>query len=227
MQKVRDGNRTQTRRPVPSDTVPLYVAHDSAGPGGDGLGLSRLFADPNLLGKLTSNPRTAKHMVDPSFRQKLELIQANPALAETVLSGDPRLIDVLGVLMGIDMQGFSRQEGSDELPPGVVPGSTQEPASPPPQKTPTPQASSSKPLPPEPAKVEEDVEMEEDEDDEEVKAKKEAEAEKKLGAEAYKKRDFETAATHFSKAWDIWPKDITFLTNLGGMGPHHSHPRLF
>ena len=58
--------------------------------------------------------------------------------------------------------------------------------------------------------------MEEDEDDEEVKAKKEAEAEKKLGSEAYKKRDFETAATHFAKAWDVWPKDLTFLTNLGG-----------
>jgi hypothetical protein len=60
--------------------------------------------------------------------------------------------------------------------------------------------------------------MEEDEDDEEVKAKKEAEAEKKLGSEAYKKRDFEAATTHFSKAWDVWPKDLTFLTNLGGMG---------
>ena len=125
------------------------------------------------------------------------------------------MIDVLGVLMGIDMQGFSRPEGSDDLPPGVVPGPG--PASPPPQKTPTPQASSSKSPPPEPEKVEEDVEMEETEDDEEVKAKKEAEAEKKLGAEAYKKRDFEAAATHFSNAWDVWPKDVTFLTNLGGM----------
>ena len=130
------------------------------------------------------------------------------------------MIDVLGALMGIDMQGFSRPEGSDDLPPGVIPGSAPKPASPPPQKTQTPQASSSKSPPPapEPVKVEEDVEMEEDEDEEEVKAKKEAEAEKKLGSEAYKKRDFEAAATHFSKAWDVWPKDITFLTNLGGTG---------
>jgi stress-induced-phosphoprotein 1 len=62
--------------------------------------------------------------------------------------------------------------------------------------------------------------MEEDEDDEEVKARKEAEAEKKLGGEAYKKRDFEAAAAHYSKAWDAWPKDITFLTNLGGRRIH-------
>ena len=66
----------------------------------------------------------------------------------------------------------------------------------------------------------------EDEDDEEVKAKKEAEAEKKLGSEAYKKRDFETAATHFSKAWDIWPKDLTFLTNLGGKRIYSATPRI-
>jgi hypothetical protein len=129
------------------------------------------------------------------------------------------MIDVLGVLMGIDMQGFSRDEGSGDLPPGVVPGTIPDPPSPAPQKAPTPQASTSKPTPPpEPAKVEEVVEMEVDEDDDEVKVKKEAEAEKKLGAEAYKKRDFGAAATHFSKAWDVWPKDITFLTNLGGRG---------
>lgn len=190
-------------------------ANDSSN---EGLGLGKLFADPNLLGKLASNPRTAKHLADPAFRQKLQFIQTNPSMAESILSGDPRLIDVLGALMGIDMQGFNRPEGSDELPPGVVPGTIPDPPSSPPKKEPTPQASSSKsPPPPEPAKVEEDVEMQEDDDDEEAKARKEAEAEKKLGAEAYKKRDFEVAATHFSKAWDVWPKDITFLTNLGAV----------
>lgn len=138
------------------------------------------------------------------------------------------MVDVLGVVMGLDMQGFSRPEGSDDLPPGVVPETTSKstpkptpkPPSPPPQQTPTPQPSSSKPTPAEPVKVEEDIEMEEDEDDEEAKARKEAEAEKKLGSEAYKKRDFEAATAHFSKAWDIWPKDITFLTNLGGQSVH-------
>jgi len=121
--------------------------------------------------------------------------------------------------MGIDMQGFSRPEGSDDLPPGVAPETSSKPTSPPPRQTPTTQTPTPpppKPTPPKPAKVEEDVEMEDDEDDEEVKARKEAEAEKKLGSEAYKKRDFETAAAHFSKAWDAWPKDLTFLTNLGG-----------
>ncbi|CAK5262664.1 unnamed protein product, partial [Mycena citricolor] len=149
-------------------------------------------------------------MADPSFVQKLQMMQRNPALADSFMQ-DPRMIDVLGVAMGIDMQGFSRPEGSDDMPPGVVPTE---------QSSPSPAASSSKPTPtpapaPAPAApVAEDVEME-DADDEEAQAKKEAETAKKLGGEAYKKRDFEEAEKQFSKAWDLWPKDVTFLTNLG------------
>jgi hypothetical protein len=55
-----------------------------------------------------------------------------------------------------------------------------------------------------------------EEDGEEAAAKAAAEAAKKLGTDAYKKRDFAAAVTHFSGAWEAWPKDITFLTNLGG-----------
>ena len=117
------------------------------------------------------------------------------------------MIDVLGVLMGIDIQASTRPEGSSEMPPFT----REEPESPPPQ------ASSSKPAgktapPPEP----EDVEMVE-EDDEEAQAKKAAEATKSAGIAAYKKRDFDEAIKQFQSAWDTWPKDLTFLTNLGGM----------
>lgn len=127
---------------------------------------------------------------------------------------DPRMIDVMGVAMGIDMHGFSRPEGSDELPPGIV----REDKPPSPQRF-TPSASSSKPAskpaPPPPAPEPEDVEMSE-EDLEEARIKKEAEDAKKAGNEAYKKRNFDEAAVLFQKAWDTWPKDVTYLTNLGG-----------
>jgi stress-induced-phosphoprotein 1 len=178
----------------------------------DVTGLGKMFSDPNLLGKLASNPRTQKHLADPAFVQKIQMIQRNPGLADAALQ-DPRMIDVLGVLMGLDMQGFSREEGSDELPPGI---SKATPPSSPPRK-PAASASSSKPAPaPAPAAEPEDVEMTE-EDQEEAQAKKEAEAAKKAGSEAYKKKDFEAAAENFQKAWDIWPKDVTFLTNLGAV----------
>lgn len=176
-----------------------------------------MFSDPNLIGKLATNPRTSKHFADPAFVQKLQMIQQNPKLADQALSGDARMIDVLGVLMGIDMQGFTREEGSNEPPQSSSDGqklpdeywNKESEPSPPAAAS---SSSAAKPTEPEPAKAE-DTEMEDDED---TKLKKEAEAEKKLGSDAYRTRDFAAAATHFLKAWEIWPKDLTFLTNLGG-----------
>jgi stress-induced-phosphoprotein 1 len=37
----------------------------------DAMGLGNMFSDPNLFGKLAANPRTAKHLADPSFVQKV------------------------------------------------------------------------------------------------------------------------------------------------------------
>ena len=120
------------------------------------------------------------------------------------------MITVMGVLLGIDMQGFAREEGSDELPPGMSRQPPTPPTSPP--KAPSPNSASKRKEP-------EDVKMAEpepEEEDEEAMAKKEAEVEKQNGTAAYKKRDFEAAAKSFERAWEIWPKDITFLTNLSG-----------
>lgn len=121
--------------------------------------------------------------------------------------------------MGLDMQGFSRPEGSDEFPPGVPKSAPSPPSSPPPSAKATPSSAAPAASSSSSSKVQEpeDVKMAEaEEDDEDAAAKKAAEAEKKLGSEAYKKRDFATAVVHFSKAWETWPKDITFLTNLSG-----------
>lgn len=127
----------------------------------------------------------------------------------------------MGVLLGIDMQGFAREEGSDEMPPGMgVPtqasassstsGSSNANAAK--KAAPTP----AEPKPAEPADVTMADPEEADVGDEEAKAKKGAEAEKQRGSEAYKRRDFEAAAASFQRAWEMWPKDITFLTNLSG-----------
>lgn len=182
----------------------------------DYLGLGKYFADPNLIGKLATNPRTQKHLADPAFVQKLKLFQQNPALADSALQSDSRMIDVLGVAMGIDMQGFSRDSEDDFA--GLPPGSKYPP---PKARTPqTPAASTSKtpapaPAPaPTPAPEPEDVEMT-SEDAEEAKAKADALAAKAQGAEHYKAQRFSEAAECFKKAWDLWPKDITFLGNLG------------
>lgn len=121
---------------------------------------------------------------------------------------DPRMIDVLGALMGIDMQATTRPEGSDELP-ETFRREPPTPSSPPPS-----QASSSKPQQAPPATPAQDVEMEDD--SEEARAQKDAKAAKEAGSAAYKKRDFEEAAKQFQLAWDTWPQDLAYLTNLGG-----------
>ena len=41
--------------------------------------------------------------------------------------------------------------------------------------------------------------------------------EKELGNAAYKKKDFATALTHYDKAIEIDPTDITFLNNKAGL----------
>jgi len=129
---------------------------------------------------------------------------------------DSRMIDVLGVLMGVDMQGFDRPEGSDELPPGLSKSDMDSSPTYSAPKSPAGASSSrSQPSAPNPPPTEDaDVTME---DEEEVNAKKEAEAAKKAGNEAYRSRNFVEAAKLFEKAWDLWPKDVTFLTNLGAV----------
>jgi len=152
------------------------------------------------------------------------MVQQNPALASSAFN-DPRMISVLGVLMGIDMQGFS----GDEVPPEYASKATSDAtaSSSTPHATASASASASASTstskPPPPA---EDVTMEEPEDEDaiaEKKAKEEALAEKAKGNDAYKKRKFDVAIAAFEKAWDLWPKDVTFLTNLSGACRSNSH----
>lgn len=123
------------------------------------------------------------------------------------------MLEVMGVLMGVDLQAFERPEGSGDD------ASSRAFSSPPPPKPSASSPASQQTR----AKVEEDVSMAEPEPEEEdseapeeKKAKKAAEEQKKIGSDAYRKRDFETAAAAFEKAWELWPKDVTFLTNLSG-----------
>ncbi|KAG9085125.1 Hsp90 cochaperone, partial [Ceratobasidium sp. 392] len=188
-----------------AETQPATAADSFDDPGA---GIGKMFSDPNLFGKLASNPKTSHLLADQGFVNQLKLMQANPRLAGNAFN-DPRMIQVLGVLMGIDMQATTRPEGSNELPPGFG-TSNPGPSSPPPKPTPQPATQ-----PKEDVKMADPEPEEEDEDAKEAKRiKAEAEAEKKKGAEAYKKRDFAAAQEAFAKAWEISPTDITYLTNL-------------
>jgi stress-induced-phosphoprotein 1 len=168
-----------------------------------------LFNDPQLIQKLAANPKTSKFLADPSFMQKLTQIKNNPNDSQAIFQ-DPRMLQVMGVLMGIDMDmmgaggmnadrnaGAASKEAEEDVPmPDVRPASTQ----------PEPKKETKAPEP--------EPEPEDEEAREKAKAKAAAEEEKKLGTEQYKKRNFDEAIAHYTKAWELF-KDITYLNNLG------------
>lgn len=160
-----------------------------------------MFSDPNLLQKLAANPKTSGFLADPSFMAKLQAIKQNPQNTQELFS-DPRFIQVLGVLMGVDMsmaepgsvpEGATRVETEEDIP---MPDA--------PRKPETKKAPEAEPEP----------EVEDEEALEKKKAKEAAEKEKQLGTENYKKRNFDEAIKHYQAAWDLH-KDITYLNNLG------------
>ena len=161
-----------------------------------------MFNDPQMLQKLSRNPKTAPLLADSAFMAKLERIKQNPnSLGEEM--GDPRFLQVMSVLLGIDMS-FANPE---DVGKGAADAKAREDE----EDVPMPDARpSSRPPPSQP---EPEPEPEDEEAAAKKKAKEEADGEKKLGTECYKKRQFDQAIEHYSKAWEIH-KDITYLTNL-------------
>ncbi len=180
-------------------SVEKAMQQEAGGAGGDdpGAGLARMFNDPQLLQKLASNPKTSSYMSDPSFMAKLQQLQKNPQMTPDMFS-DPRMIQVLGVMMGVDME----MRDSDPREQGDV-NMSDAPAQ---ESKPTPAHKAPEPEP--------EAEPLDEEAVEKKKAKEEADKEKALGTENYKKRNFDEAIKHYTKAWETF-KDITYLNNLG------------
>lgn len=172
-----------------------------------GAGLANLFNDPNMIQKLASNPKTSSLLGDPAFMAKIQKFQQNPKGAADLFD-DPRMIQVMGVLMGVDMD--IANPGDPRFAQAQGQGQDQEmPDAPEPRKA-SPKQSKPAPAPapePEPEELDEEAL-------EKKKAKEAADKEKALGTENYKKRQFDAAIEHYGKAWELH-KDITYLNNLG------------
>ncbi|KAI0000230.1 hypothetical protein F4779DRAFT_622554 [Xylariaceae sp. FL0662B] len=196
----------------------VQKAMENEAGGGPGLGgdpsggIGKMFQDPNLLQKLMNNPKTSGYFADPSFISKIQALQNNPQNTQDLFS-DPRMLQVLGVLMGIDMH-----MGMPGETPGAGAASSSGPREAEEDAEMPDVSSASKPAPkPEPAGAPE-LDPEPEPEDEEAlakkKAKEEADKEKALGTENYKKRNFDEAIKHYTRAWELH-KDITYLNNLG------------
>lgn len=182
-------------------------ARDDGFSGDPSGGLGGLFSDPSMIQKLAGNPKTAPLLADKEFMDKLNQLRGNPNLVGQFMQ-DPRFMQVMSVLLGIDMSFGQPGAGGPGGPGGDFGGDSsrvvEEDVEMPdvrPQKAPEPE--------PEPEVVEET---------EEEKAAKEAKAKadelKKKGTEFYKKRQFDEAIDYYTQAWDLH-KDIAYKTNLG------------
>lgn len=166
-------------------------------------GLGEMFKDPQLVQKLAANPKTSKLLADPSFMAKLQQIKDSPANSQDIFS-DPRMLQVLGVLMGVDMNMMGGDEAREKGFAG--PSEAEEDV---PMTDARPDSAQQAPKEPTPEPEPQDTEAAE-----KKKAKEDADAEKALGTTEYKKRNFDAAIAHYSKAWELY-KDITYLNNLG------------
>jgi stress-induced-phosphoprotein 1 len=184
------------RRAIEQEAQADGVSGDPSG------GLGSMFNDPNMMQKLAGNPKTAALLADPEFMGKLQQLKSNPNMVGQFMQ-DPRFLQVMSVLLGIDMQfGGPGEQG------GAAPTEAQEDVEMP----------DARPQPTQPKKQPEPEPEPEVEESEEDKAAKEAKAKadelKKKGTEFYKKRQFDEAIENYSNAWETH-KDITYLTNLG------------
>ncbi|KAJ5233342.1 uncharacterized protein N7469_005108 [Penicillium citrinum] len=187
--KLEPGN-SQAKSGLDAVQRAIQAEATADGVQGDPLGgLGGMFNDPQMIQKLANNPKTSALLADADFMAKLQRLKSNPnAIGEEMR--DPRFLQVMSVLLGIDMN-FGGEGGPSEAPPA------QESKPAPPPKEPTPE--------PEP-------------EDEETIAKKKAQeagdAEKKIGNDFYKKKQNDQAIEHYEKAWEL-NKDVTYLNNIG------------
>ena len=84
-------------------------------PGGD-MGLGKMFNDPQMVRKLENHPKTSSMMKDPAFAAKISQMQAGGGKGDLQgMLADPRMLTVLGVLMGIDIVSvLNHAESADE-----------------------------------------------------------------------------------------------------------------
>merc|ERR1719408_590293 len=135
-------------------------------------GLGNVFSSPDVISKIVSNPQTAPFMADPTFMMKINELQRDPSAISKHMQ-DPRILQVMGMLMGVNIQ-----------TPDTIGAEFGGASAPPPE-----------PKKPEP---EPEPEVELTEEEKERKAKKAvADGHKAKGNDAYKSKKFDEAVTHY------------------------------
>lgn len=150
------------------------------------------FQGPEMWAKLTADPGTRVYLQQPDFVKTMQEIQKNPNNLNLYMK-DKRVMQALGVLLNVKFGGSSGGEDTEIK--------DADDSNSPLRKEPEPE--------PEPEPMEELSEEEREKKERKEKALKE----KEQGNAAYKKKDFERAIEHYSKAMELDDEDISYLTN--------------
>lgn len=172
----------------------------SGSPYGSSSPFGNMFQGPDVWAKLQTDPRTRLFLSQPDFVAMLNDVQRNPSNLNRYIN-DPRMMQVLGVLLGVNIQAPSKEEDWGKA------FNEDEGERPSPKPTSTPREAP-KPFQPEP----QPMEISDEEKDKRAR-KAEALKEKEAGNAAYKKKDFDTAIAHYTRALELDDEDISYLTN--------------
>ncbi|MCQ2820821.1 MAG: tetratricopeptide repeat protein [archaeon] len=155
--------------------------------------------------KLFTDPRTAKYMADPSFKNLLDYGMRDQNALLQLIQTDPRFMDVFSVLTGIDMTKMNEEMAKN-------------------QKAQEEEEKKKKEEEEKKRKEEEEIKkkkeeedkwnaMSEEEKNDQIQHQK-ADEIKLKGNEEYKKKNFDKAIEFYNQAKEMYPKEMTYYLNL-------------
>jgi len=149
----------------------------------------------DVLAKLAANPQTSAYVRQPDFVQMIAHLQRDSSALNQYMQ-DPRMMNSIGVLLGIPMNAMSGDQFKEEqdIPMSSPPAEKKEEKKEEPKK----EEKKDEPMP--------DAEPVSEE-------KKQAEEEKAKGNAAYSKKEFDAAIGHYSKAIELDPQSVVYYTN--------------
>ena len=162
-----------------------------------------MFTQPQVIGRLATDPRTRSLMGQPDFMSMLKAVDENPQNMQQYLQDERfQLAMQVGLGLNFAMPGKDWPDGAEEPKQGAEKASSEKEAS--------------------AVAGEKDDNDKQDagnasspmeEDAPEADAKKQAYEEKDKGNSAYKAKKFDEAIEHYNKALELFDEDVSFMTN--------------
>lgn len=89
------------------------MSRPRTGPDAGAAGLKNMFSGEHIWAKLAASPKTRSLLNDPAMVNKIKLLQSNPQMLAQFM-GDPQMMSVISVMLGIDMMGGGGGPGGED-----------------------------------------------------------------------------------------------------------------